>query len=141
MNYIEIFAERESANDESYNLIELLVSNGDKIKEGTLIALLEGSNAVIEIASTSSGYIFFLEETGAVIDVGSPYAIVSKESAFNVKLYKKNSKLESTSFKEKIEISPIVPDLMFLYFDPKDRAQSSIMKIDFSFKKEIKCGS
>jgi len=105
MNYIEVFAERESANDESYNLIELLVSNGDKIKEGTLIALLEGSKAVIEIASPSSGYIFFLEETGAVIDVGSPYAVVSKESAFNVKLYKKNSKLESTSFKEKIEIS------------------------------------
>jgi len=70
MNYIEVFAERESANDESYNLIELLVSNGDKIK-----------------------------------DVGSPYAVVSKESAFNVKLYKKNSNLESTSFKEKIEIS------------------------------------
>jgi len=107
MNYIEVFAERESANDESYNLIELLVSNGDKIKEGALIALLEGSKAVIEIASPSSGYIFLLEETGAIIEVGSPYAIVSKESTFNVKLYKKNSKLESISSKAKIENSDI----------------------------------
>ena len=62
MNYIEVFAERESANDESYIFIERLVDDGAKVLEGTLIALLEGSKAVIEVAANSTGYIFFLEE-------------------------------------------------------------------------------
>jgi sugar O-acyltransferase (sialic acid O-acetyltransferase NeuD family) len=107
MNYVEILAERESANDESYVFIERLVNDGDQVLEGSIIALLEGSKAVIEIAVRQEGYIFFLEEVGSIIDVGKPYAIISKKDSFDIKLYKKNSNSVSTASELIIEKSDI----------------------------------
>ena len=62
MSYIELRAERESSNDESYTLVEYLVDNGSKVTEGKAVASIEGSKAVIEIYSPKTGYIFFLEK-------------------------------------------------------------------------------
>jgi sugar O-acyltransferase (sialic acid O-acetyltransferase NeuD family) len=105
MNYIEVFAERESANDESYIFTERLFSDGDKINEGVLIALLEGSKAIVEVLSPSSGYIFYLQESGSVIEVGNPYAIISQKKSIDIKLYKKNTKLRSISTDKTLEVS------------------------------------
>ena len=59
MSYFELVAERESANDEAYTLVEYLVKDGSRVTEGSAVASLEGSKAVIEINSPKTGYIFF----------------------------------------------------------------------------------
>lgn len=99
MSYIELIAERESANDESYTLVEYLAKDGSKVSEGSAVASLEGSKAVIEISSPKTGYIFFLEKIGSIIEVGEIYAIISESPEFDIKTIKKNTA------KEKLNLS------------------------------------
>lgn len=90
MSYFELVAERESANDEAYTLVEYLVKDGSRVTEGSAVASLEGSKAVIEINSPKTGYIFFLEKIGSIIDVGKRYAIINDSPEFDINTIKKD---------------------------------------------------
>ncbi len=105
MNYIELIAERESSNDESYTLVEYLVENGSKVTEGKAIASLEGSKAIIEINSPKAGYIFFLEKIGSIIEIGKSYAIVSDDPKFDLRSIKTDNQKKEKSNKSKQNIN------------------------------------
>ena len=90
MSYYELVAERESANDEAYTLVEYLVKDGSRVTEGSAVASLEGSKAVIEISSPKTGYIFFLEKIGSIIDDGKRYAIINDSPKFDINTIKKD---------------------------------------------------
>ena len=94
MSYVELIAERESANDEAYTLVECLAKEGSKVMEGAAVASLEGSKAVVEINSPKTGYIFFLEKIGSIIEVGKSYAIINDSPKFDIKSIKENSNKE-----------------------------------------------
>jgi 2-oxoisovalerate dehydrogenase E1 component len=72
-----------SPSDEMVTVIEYLVSPGDSIKEGQIVASVEADKAVTEIASPMTGTVDrFLAEEGDEVAVGKPLiSILTDESA------------------------------------------------------------
>jgi sugar O-acyltransferase (sialic acid O-acetyltransferase NeuD family) len=56
-----------------------VVESGSLCNEGCVYCELETSKSTVEVELEETGYLYFLHETGAVISVGEPLAILSNE--------------------------------------------------------------
>lgn len=104
---IEIKISRESANDNDVTVVELNFSNGDFVKEGDIVAAVEGEKAVYEIESPSEGFITYIYQIDDVVAVDGVVAIVSENSELDTQqlLQKyKNTVSVDVASKESAEI-------------------------------------
>ncbi len=77
-----IHVPRETVSDDYYLIVEFTVQSGAQILEGEVIAALETSKAVFEVAAPCNGYLFFVHSQGDRIQVGSILAVVSDDPSF-----------------------------------------------------------
>lgn len=73
-----------SVNDEFVVLVRWLVTDGEKVYEGDIIAELETSKSLVELASEGSGYIFSLVREGEKVIPGTKVAIISEKNDSSV---------------------------------------------------------
>ena len=67
---------------EEVALVEWLVSVGDRVLEGDVIANLEADKALVELEATVSGEISELlvdADDSALLEVGAPVAVISQD--------------------------------------------------------------
>ena len=67
---------------EEVALVEWLVSVGDRVLEGDVIANLEADKALVELEATASGEISELlvdADDSALLEVGAPVAVINQD--------------------------------------------------------------
>ena len=67
---------------EEVALVEWLVSVGDRVSEGDVIANLEADKALVELEATVSGEISELlvdADDSALLEVGAPVAVINQD--------------------------------------------------------------
>lgn len=69
-----------NVSDDEYVLVEIKVSQDEKIEVGQHIATFEGSKAAYEVESTASGYVAFSGSVGDVIKVDEVFATIYEHS-------------------------------------------------------------
>ena len=74
---VPIFIPKQTVSDDFYIVVKLFYSDGDKVRKGDIIFIVETSKAVIEIESPSTGYIYYNIEEGLEIAVDEICAAVS----------------------------------------------------------------
>ena len=80
-NIIKIEVPKENVSDQIYKVINLEFNNGDFVRRGDSIAELESSKILFEIESPIEGYIYFFCKIGHEVNVGSLFAIISKDKS------------------------------------------------------------
>lgn len=68
---------RANANDDSLRLLEWKVPDGQPVRAGQIVALLEGSKAVFDIESPGEGWLFHLASERSSVPVGKPFGAVA----------------------------------------------------------------
>ena len=95
---IEIKISRESANDNEVSVVELNFSNGDFVKEGDVVASVEGEKAVYDIESPVEGFITYIYQIDDVVAVDCVVALVSENSELDeqqlLQKYKNNGSVD-----------------------------------------------
>ena len=98
---IEIKIPRESANDDEVSVVELNFSNGDFVKEGDVVASVEGEKAVYDIESPVEGFITYIYQIDDVVAVDCVVALVSENSELDeqqlLQKYKNNGSVDVVS--------------------------------------------
>lgn len=77
---IKIIVPKDNVSDEFYQLIQWLFVDGDRVRKGEVIALLETSKATIDIFAESDGFIFTNANSGDEVRVGSVLGVICSES-------------------------------------------------------------
>ena len=66
----------DSPNDDSYILIDYLVSSGSSVTKDIPVAIIDTSKTTFEVVSPHSGHISFLYQQGSEIPIQKPFAII-----------------------------------------------------------------
>jgi acetyltransferase-like isoleucine patch superfamily enzyme len=69
----------ENVNDPSVKLLNWLVKTGDEVREGQLIAEMETSKAVVELAAPAAGCITIGTAAGEDVEVGAVIGVIGGE--------------------------------------------------------------
>jgi sugar O-acyltransferase (sialic acid O-acetyltransferase NeuD family) len=80
VTYLRI--ESYSSNDDQVKLVRRAVADGERVREGQLLAELETSKAVMEVRATKDGFVFFLSREEDFLRVGQVLAAISSSASF-----------------------------------------------------------
>jgi len=83
MRVEKIIAEKNSASDESLEVVRILVEDGTLVRQGQSVFELEGAKAIFEILSPISGYFTTVKSEGEIVEVGAILGLVSEGSALS----------------------------------------------------------
>ena len=83
----KFYVEKFNASDDSFKISEFYLQPGNFIKTGELICSIESSKADIDIEAQESGYLYYNQIKGNVINVGDLFYIISEEKLPDVKEY------------------------------------------------------
>ncbi len=75
---IEMRIPQISVNDVEATLVEWLVSPGEAVTKGQVIARIETTKALIEVVAEADGYIWPLIEVGETVQVGKVFAVITE---------------------------------------------------------------
>lgn len=77
---IPIIVPNETVSDETVRVMTWFVSNGEHVGEDHLLVEVETSKALLEIHSTSAGYVWHCSNPGDDVAVGSPICFITNSS-------------------------------------------------------------
>jgi len=79
---IWIRAQKNSPSDETLLVSRVLARSGEVIREGDVLAEVEGAKSVFEIESPARGFVYFYVKEGDVLRINEVLAVVSSEPLF-----------------------------------------------------------
>ena len=82
INISEMLVPRETVNDDSYLVLEILRKNGDFVKKNDVLAVLETSKSTFQISSSAEGYIFYRYLLNECARIGEVFAVISSSDQF-----------------------------------------------------------
>ncbi len=78
---LEIVLSREDANSESALLVEWLAAEGDHVRKGQTVCVIETSKSAIEIEAPGEGELHQLADEGEEVALGGPIAVIAADAA------------------------------------------------------------
>src|SRR5688572_12634232 len=76
----QLLAPREGVNDDAVRVVEWLVAEGTPVRAEQNVVVLETTKAVFELPAGAAGYLFPVVAAGSEASVGSPLALVARDS-------------------------------------------------------------
>ncbi len=76
---LEIILTREDANSESALLVEWLAADGEHVRKGQVVCVIETSKSAIEIEAPGEGVLCRLAEAGEEVDLGGRIALIADD--------------------------------------------------------------
>lgn len=73
---VAVIVPHETVNDETVKLLRFLVKDGDVVAKGQIIAEIETSKAVLELAAEASGIVRLVTAVGQEVPIGSPLCYI-----------------------------------------------------------------
>ncbi|HEY7536952.1 MAG TPA: biotin/lipoyl-containing protein [Gaiellaceae bacterium] len=77
---LDIVLTREDANSESAVLVEWLAHDGEKVRKGQTVCVIETSKSAIEIESPGEGMLLHLAAEGEEVELGGRIAAIASDS-------------------------------------------------------------
>jgi acetyltransferase-like isoleucine patch superfamily enzyme len=79
MNVLVVPCQQFNVNDNSYKVLDIYFSNGDKVRRNDLLFDLDSSKAVLDIESEGDGYFYTRAQKGLEVSVGETLYIISHD--------------------------------------------------------------
>lgn len=79
MNVLVVPCQQFNVNDNSYKVLDLYFSSGEKVRRNDLLLDLDSSKAVLDIESEGDGYFYTRAQKGQEVSVGETLYIISND--------------------------------------------------------------
>lgn len=85
MKYFTQTVPIQNANEDKFTLAEWVIGEGNFVKKGQIICVIETTKTVYEVPSNYEGYLFQLATEGEECEFSKPIAIISEENKSGIK--------------------------------------------------------